>query len=364
MSKSDQNFKPLTGAHIRRSIFYTAIFNTAIAVLLLAVGFSPKFWQTFIFSQCVGLTICSFVMLVAFHFFRERGEVMRAVLTLTTIPVGAICGILLGEKAAGMQLGEWNLANQYIWRVAGVSMMLGFLVTPFFYNRKKLADTLALAQEEHIRRLSSEKLAAEADLKRLQAQIEPHFLFNTLSNILSLMDTEPAKAKSMQLDLIRYLRTSLGRTRDRETTLGQEIDLIRAYLDIYKIRMGPRLSYGIDVPAALLQSPLPPMLLQPLVENALIHGLEPKIEGGRITLTAVADNGILTLEIADTGNGICPNHRPGVGLTNVKKRLEQLFGPKGRLAIIENQPSGVIVRIEIPLSGSIIVSDSLPTFPN
>jgi sensor histidine kinase YesM len=245
-------------------------------------------------------------------------------------------------------LGSWFPTNEKIWQIMGYGILFGLIVTPFFFSRKRLADTMAMAQEERLKRLSSEKLAVEADLKRLQAQIEPHFLFNTLSNILSLMDTDLAKAKSMQLDLIRYLRTSLGRTRNQETTLQQEVELIQAYLDIFKIRMGERLEYEIDIPATLLDHPLPPMLLQPLVENAIIHGLEPKIDGGKITLSATMNKDILEIDIADTGNGLCPQHRPGVGLANVKKRLAQLYGEKGRLIIRKNQPRGVLVQITVP----------------
>lgn len=277
---------------------------------------------------------------------------IRVAVTVLTIAVGAVCGTFLGAHAAGWQWEKWHIANRNIWQFAGTGMIFGLIITPFFYSRKKLAETLAMAQEERVRRLSVEKLAVETDLKRLQAQIEPHFLFNTLSNILSLMDTDPTKAKSMQLDLIRYLRISLGRTRERETTLNQELDLIRAYLDIFRIRMGQRLQYEIDVPADLLNQPLPPMLLQPLVENALIHGLEPKIDGGKIRLSVTESEDKLKIDIADTGTGLGPHHKPGMGLTNVKKRLKQLYGNNGRLIVMQNQPSGVIVRIEIPLPGS------------
>ncbi len=360
MSAADIHSRPMTWATIGRSLVYTVLFNTAITLLLMNMGFQASFLQTFIFSQCIGLTICSFVMTIAYHLFRGSGVVMRTVLIGLAIAIGAIGGTLIGSAAAGIEIREWRIDNHKIWQHIGTAMIFGLIIAPFFYNRKRLVDITAMAQEERLRRLSSEKLAIEADLKRLQAQIEPHFLFNTLSNILSLMDSDIEKAKSMQLDLIRYLRTSLGRSRNHETTLGQEIESIRAYLDIFKIRMGSRLVYEIDVPDSLLDRPLPPMLLQPLVENAVIHGLESKIEGGGIVIRATVDGELLKIEIADTGLGFSPHHSLGVGLTNVKKRLAQLYGDQGRLILEENNPGGMIVRIEIPMSESLRTAAGVP----
>lgn len=164
------------------------------------------------------------------------------------------------------------------------------------------------------------------------------------------MDTDPVNAKTMQMDLIRYLRTALGRTRDQETTLGQELELIRAYLDIFKVRMGERLQYAIDVPEPLTGQPLAPVLLQPIVENALLHGLAPKIDGGHIHIIVVTDGRSLKIEISDNGIGMADHQQPGVGLSNVKARLAQLYGSQGRLVIKETQPCGVTVVVEVPFA--------------
>jgi LytS/YehU family sensor histidine kinase len=198
--------------------------------------------------------------------------------------------------------------------------------------------------------MTVEKESILANLRMLQAQIEPHFLFNTLSNILSLIDTKPDKGKSMLLDLTRYLRTSLSRTLPEKTTLSQEISMIKAYLDIQKIRMDERLNYKIDVPNNLWQHTFPPMLLQPLVENAVKHGLEPKVEGGEIVISATQDNNLLKIEVADTGLGFSDFDKPGVGIANVRERLGLLFGEKGRLMIEENKPQGVRTIIEVPIN--------------
>jgi sensor histidine kinase YesM len=132
------------------------------------------------------------------------------------------------------------------------------------------------------------------------------------------------------------------------TTLGQELDLIRAYLDIYKVRMGERLRYTIQVPDTFRDVPFPPMLVQPLVENAVKHGLEPKVEGGEISIRVEEDTDCYRLSVSDTGSGLTEEATAGIGLANVRERLETLFHGKGRLILEENEPSGLKATLEIP----------------
>lgn len=189
---------------------------------------------------------------------------------------------------------------------------------------------------------------AEINLKVLQAQIEPHFLFNTLSNVLSLLDTDPPKAKSMLGDFIQYLRKSISKIRGESATLGQEIEMIEAYLNIFKVRMGNRLRYRIDLPKHMEDLAFPPMLIQPLVENAIKHGLEPRVEGGEIFIRAEEKDGILRLEVVDTGLGFKEDHDSGMGLSNIRERLQSIYRDQGRLMIEENQPHGLKATIEVP----------------
>jgi sensor histidine kinase YesM len=203
-------------------------------------------------------------------------------------------------------------------------------------------------QQERIKRLSIEKEALETNLRLLQAQIEPHFLFNTLSNILSLIDTDPTNGKSMLVDLIHYLRTSLSRTFPDPITLDQEIDMIKAYLNIQKIRMGERLHFKIELSDAVRKYPFPPMLLQPLVENAVKHGLEPKMEGGAIMIKVGEEDEVIRIEISDDGQGFSSFNKTGVGIGNVRERIRLLYGEKGRLILEENKPNGVRAIIEVP----------------
>ncbi len=338
-----------TASKAAKALFYTLLFNSAIALLLTTVGFGQDFWSTLLFSHCVGVTICLCVM-AARRWCAPAGAMLRTVVFIVALAVGALIGTTLG--VAFLRIGSDDgspITHLFFIRIVGISMIFGSIITYFFYSRGRLAASAQAIQEERIKRLSSQKLALEADLKRLQAQIEPHFLFNTLSNIVSLMETEPEQAKAMQLDLIRYLRTALGRTRNAATTLGEEIDLVQSYLNIFKIRMGARLQVSVDIPETLKAHPFAPLLLQPIVENAVLHGLAPKIEGGSLCLRAWSEDNRLKLEVSDSGVGLAPDRRPGVGLNNVKQRLGQLFGDGGRLSISENRPAGVTAVIEVPL---------------
>jgi sensor histidine kinase YesM len=229
-----------------------------------------------------------------------------------------------------------------------IGILFGTMITYFFFSRERISQTEAQLQEEQIKTLTLEKRTLETHLKLLQAQIEPHFLFNTLSNILSLLESDPVTGRAMLEDLTRYLRSSLSRTRERTTTLGQEVDLIRAYLDIYKVRMGERLRYTIEVPERLKEAPFPPMLVQPLVENALKHGIEPRIGGGEILVRVEDRAGSYRLVVADTGSGFSEEAKGGIGLANVRERLDALFHGKGRLILEDNQPSGLRAIMEIP----------------
>jgi sensor histidine kinase YesM len=282
---------------------------------------------------------------------RDTGRTTQVVALLLAIALGALTGTSLGVLAM-RSAGKVNLLDGgFLARVVAISIFFGLIITYFFHSRQQLTASAALISEERIKRLASEKQLLQADLKRLQAQIEPHFLFNTLSNIVSLMDSDPPRAKRMQLDLIQYLRTSLRQSRDRTTTLGKEIALLSAYLDIYRIRMGGRLRYRIDIEPQLDRCLMAPLLLQPLVENAVIHGLEPKIDGGWLHLSAKRCGDWLKIEVTDNGVGLGGGKPPGVGLTNVRERLENLFVPPGRLSIEPRSPQGVRVVMELPLEG-------------
>lgn len=199
-----------------------------------------------------------------------------------------------------------------------------------------------------------EKELAVAKLSLLHAQVEPHFLYNTLGSAKYLIASEPGKAEAMLDNLILYLRHSLPRTEDTASTLGDEITRTRAYLDILKIRMDERLQVSIELPEELAAVPFPTMMLQTLAENAINHGLEPKTGGGRIWITARKDldgEGI-TVTVADDGIGFGgATAGTGIGLKNIRERLKLAYGNDANFAIVANFPEGVAASIHVPIQG-------------
>lgn len=326
----------------------TGVFNTIIALFVTQLGFGTGLLVNFIFSQTIGLCMCSLIL--AGHYFLRRPSVPgHALILLVSMPMGAVLGAVLGAPIAGIPLSEIVQGRPALFlQMLIIGILFGTMITYFFFSRERISQTEAQLQQEQIKSLTLEKSTLETRLRLLQAQIEPHFLFNTLSNVLSLLESEPAQGKAMLEDLTRYLRSSLSRTRDRMTTLGQELDLIRAYLDIYKVRMGERLRYTIEIPEKLREVPFPPLLVQPLVENALKHGLEPKIEGGEILVKVEDRADGYRLMVTDTGSGLQKDAVSGIGLANVRERLEALYSGKARLIIEDNNPSGFKVTMEIP----------------
>jgi LytS/YehU family sensor histidine kinase len=184
----------------------------------------------------------------------------------------------------------------------------------------------------------------------MQAQIEPHFLFNTLANVQHLVGKDPALANQVLGSLIRYLRSAMPQMRDDTTTLARELELARAYLEIQRVRMGDRLRFNIDLDENVSSAVIPPMMLMTLVENAIKHGIDPVKTGGAIDIFATREGEQIVLRVRDSGNGIVPTSAPGVGLQNVRERLNALFGAAASLELREATPKGVEALLKIPLS--------------
>ena len=197
----------------------------------------------------------------------------------------------------------------------------------------------------------TEKELTVAKLSLLHAQVEPHFLYNTLASAQVLTRSDPARADKMLGNLILYLRHSLPRTEDSLSTLGEELERARAYLEILKIRMGARLNLQIEVPESLKAVPFPPMMLQTLVENAIKHGLEPKSGGGTVWILARANDSGMAVTVADDGRGFsAEGGGTGIGLKNVRERLRLAYGAAASFAIVANFPSGVAATITVPVT--------------
>jgi hypothetical protein len=323
---------------VPRRVLGTLALCTLIAAALSAFG-SEGFGTNLVYSLCIGLLTYAAIDLprhwLCLHGASSLVPVMG--LALLAAPIGWFGGSFVASSLLGQ---PWKPAN------TSLNAMLGFLAltagagvgsTFFFWTRGRLAE--------------SERAAAEARLKLLQAQIEPHFLFNTLANLQALIASDPQRAQAMLGHLDGYLRATLASTRNDHGTLAEEFALLRGYLEILAIRMGPRLAYTLDLPDALSAAKLPPMLLQPLVENAIKHGLEPKIDGGslRVAASAVGKQLILVVEDDGLGFGAASASGTGVGLEHVKERLAAVYGEAATAEIGANAGGGVRIALRLPL---------------
>lgn len=325
-----------------RRLLATLAGNTLIAGFLTALGVGAGWAINLLISQCIGCSIyvsCS----LAGQFVAEGPR--RVLAIIAAVPVGVAFGLLLGVSLSGVGWVEWPAVA---WQAVAIGVTLGVMGSGFFYLRERNLALAAEVQLRENRRLEAEKRGIEAQLRMLQAQIEPHFLFNSLANVAALIEAEPTLAGRLLDALIRYLRSSLARTRAEGGTLGDEVDLLTAYLDVLKIRMGERLRYVFEIPPELASAPLPPMLLQPLVENAIRHGLEPKVTGGSLRIAARREGDRLLLSVADDGLGFAGTPGEGVGLANIRARLAALFGPAARIDLRSGVGAGVTAILEIP----------------
>lgn len=337
---------------IGKSLAITSVFNTVIALVLhFMVIKESSFTEVFVISQLTGLSICCFVnwgIYVSDH--KLNGWIGPC------IAAGLFAGIIAGGLLSWGWLTlfrGYQITHSYhhvFPSIAVFGFVFGVPIIYFFIAREKLAESEKKIQNEKIKRLTMEKEAAMTTLRLLQAQIEPHFLFNTLSNVIMLLDIDADKAKQMLTDVNEYLRISLDRTRQEMITLSQELDLVRRYLDIFKIRMGNRLSYSINDQTSLPRFLFPPLIIQPLVENAVKYGLEPKVDGGQITIDCWIEDEQMVIDVSDTGCGMEQNaDKVGIGIENISRRLESIYGKKAGLNLSPNEPSGLKAVIKVPI---------------
>jgi LytS/YehU family sensor histidine kinase len=227
--------------------------------------------------------------------------------------------------------------------------ILATIVMKVLAGGKRRAEIAATAATERANLEAMERRLLEARVAVLQAQVEPHFLFNTLALIGQYIETDPPEAARIHQHLIEYLRAAVPQIRATGgTTLLEQINLSRAYLNIMRARMKERLQVTIEIPPALNNAAFPQMMLQSLVENAIKHGLEPKIEGGQIKITARSIAGEIIVEVVDDGVGFNLHANDGIGLANIRERLKILYGGKAQL-VIEIQPQGTVVSLHLPL---------------
>ena len=283
------------------------------------------------------------------HTARSRPGVRVAALAMAVL-VGAV-------SYAAIRWGIRHLHSYYgifgsHWYSAGANVIralaLGGLLTAILYFTARERDSARSLHRACLAEIEVERQVAEARLKLLQAQIEPHFLFNSLASVKRLYEREPGKGRELLDDLLDYLRTATRGARQRESRLADEIALAESFLAIFKIRMGDRLHSRIDVPAQIGLAQVPPLMVGTLVENAIKHGIGPRASGGTVSLAARRCGDVLEVEVGDDGVGFRTRSGHGVGLSNIRARLETLFGNAGTLDLAVNPAGGVTATMRLP----------------
>lgn len=337
---------------------FTLVFSIVMAFVVTYVMRIGPFTSNLVFSICHGM-VMAFVAAsgkLLIWDLRRPPKIPFFILIVVAFSVAKYFGNRLAIAALGLppeiiySIQEQNATGFLI-----LTVLASSFVTWFFWTRGRLAWLRAEAETEKARAADIEKRALQAQLQLLQAQIEPHMLFNTLANLQGLIAVDPPRAQHMLDQLILYLRATLSSSRASQTTLGHEFSLMEAYLELMSIRMGSRLTYSLQLPEHLANTPVPPMLLQPLIENAIKHGIEPKVEGGNITVNAKQEENMLHLSVADTGLGLhaagnAPTNGTHVGLANIRERLHALYGDRASFSLTANTPTGVLAQLDIPLS--------------
>jgi hypothetical protein len=346
-----------------RNLVYTALWSSLVGVAMTlvfpytgsATTFPGLLGSMLLTSNTVGFLIhgaLTALSRIAPAAYARRSLAMRSCQVLA-IECCAVLGITLpdallrGADPIAALLREGALAPVLPMGLATTALTVAVLVAS---ERRLTRENVAALQQQKI--AEAGQLLAEARLRALQSQIEPHFLYNTLANVLSLIGSEPDKAKHMLERLIDFLRASLAASRAERATVGFELDLAAAYLDVLGVRMGARLRWRIEADEDCRALAIAPMLIQPLVENAVMHGIEAKVEGGEIVVSARLVDGSLCIEVRDDGAGLgtaAPRPGGGVGLSNLRERLRSLHGAGAQLQLLEHQPGGVISRLLLPL---------------
>jgi hypothetical protein len=337
-----------------------------VAATFVSVMFSDPFGRTLIYSWCIGLSIQLLIEAGRYGLaarmlardpanvaLREHWPGWRWMLpwSVGAAVVGYYSGSLLADAITGGHYTHSPFGNlRALSLILMMSLGLTLAAVWFFYSRSRM---LALKTQTE----AAQRSAAESQLMLLQSQLEPHMLFNTLANLRVLIGSDPARAQAMLDRLIAFLRATLSASRSGSHALADEFARIGDYLALMAVRMGPRLNVRVDLPEGLRALPVPPLLLQPLVENCIQHALEPKVEGGRIDLSAARDGDTLVLRVRDTGIGLAnvpPSNGTRFGLRQVRERLAALYGTRASLTLEEapGDEGGTLATVQLPLQPS------------
>lgn len=344
-----------TAVILARHFVIVSIFNVIIAIVVTYVmQYGDSFPKNLVFSACMGTLAWLFIDGGRLLLWGRRlpPRLPFIVLVLVAMPAARLLGNMATIHLLGLDPDKVSVIQTRNPLGMGIMTVLACgVITWFFWRRGEVGMLRATIEAEKARTAAIEKQALQAQLQMLQAQVEPHMLFNTLANLQGLIAMDPPRAQRMLDQLIQYLRATLSASRSDKTVLAQEFKLVEAFLGLMKVRMGARLAYALELPEELAALTVPPMLLQPLVENAIKHGIEPKVDGGHITIRAAREGGMLELTVADTGLGLDSPPQDGtrVGNANLRERLKVLYDERASFELLPNTPQGALARIRLPL---------------
>ncbi|MCO8250818.1 sensor histidine kinase [Comamonas thiooxydans] len=324
-----------------------------IAAALTALG--QGLWDVNLaYSLAIGLISWLSIDLLRLH-WRESDEIPwpRGMRGMAVVPLGIAAGLILGNPLGSFYVQQLHpelpaAARPSLWLPLAITMATSIAMSWGFYVVGKSRHLQMQAEQ-------AQRQAAEARFSLLQAQLEPHMLFNTLANLRVLITTDAPRAEQMLDHLIAYLRATLAGSRNGTHSLASEFALLTDYLALMQIRMGDRLTYSLTLPADLAGLPVPPLLLQPLVENSIRHGLEPQLAGGHIAVQAgMLDDRHLLLSVHDNGLGLpaLPGQPPsgsGFGLQQIRERLASRYGSAARFDLTADSAGGTRACIVLPL---------------
>jgi signal transduction histidine kinase len=344
-------------ARLRRKVLTSLALNTVIALVLTGMAGGRYFLGNLIYSQCIGACIWSTIDLLGWWLVPDQATQWRRMIFI--VPLGVSLGVLAGTELGDALLdlsgvSAWPSHSGRLSGTIGFSLLIGVAISYYFMSREQLTHAREQLATADAQAQAAQRQAAEAQLKLLETQLEPHMLFNTLSNLRILIASDTARAQQMLDHLVAYLRATLGASRAGSHTLADEFERLNDYLALMAIRMGPRLHYSLDLPEPLRAQPVPGLLLQAIVENSIKHGLEPKVEGGSIHIAAGAQDGRLTLAVRDSGVGLpagtaTPDGASGFGLAQVRERLHTTYGERATLTLQAAPSGGTLAAITLPL---------------
>ena len=336
--------------------FWNTVVCAIIAQVVLEIALAPSYAVSIKVSLSIGYSIQ--LTFFVFDRFLYPGSTSYWV----GLSKGCI-GLLLGMCLGSLLMFDSILFLFYY--PAGREVLLFSVIVAVFAGVFTITKVRMASQGEQISQLEAkqfkqEAIALENEIELLQDQIEPHFLFNTLSNIVSLIEIKPKLAEKSLVNLTQLLRVKLDRGRDKIHTLGDELWLLNAYLELHKMRLGERLTYqflptNIKDDVSFTSLAIPSLLVQPLVENAIQHGIEPSVKGGNVSIELAFSDNRLVIKVTDTGLGFkapksanLTNHS-GIGLSNVRRRLHAIYADRATLSILDNEPSGAILVVTLPM---------------